>query len=292
MLKNIIEMNLLYYLMVVAVGVGVTSKLVLSYGLSKLSKEACAMGTSTNPFLKLVRSKFEHSCMVNQGVDNVEVFVDKYLRECKIGGLSLRGLQRIEKVSLLVVAASGLMGAGMTYSEMGGGELVNQYLIISSVSALLLLAAYQMVDEQYRYMTLRIYMVDYLDNVLASKMEKQRKSEETRKQMELESNEEMIVNNSYDELFASTTSGVSLETANEIIENQVKQIQENKIIHTHEEIEDLQVTKEFPGIRIKQDTIELPSEKELIETLKKQKENAERKVNESIIREILQEFMA
>lgn len=44
------------------------------------------MSKSNHPLMRLVRAKFEHACMISDTVENVGVFVDKYLYEYKVCG--------------------------------------------------------------------------------------------------------------------------------------------------------------------------------------------------------------
>ena len=45
------------------------------------------MDKSAHPLIRLVRAKYEHACMLNDKVQNVGVFVDKYLYEYKVLGM-------------------------------------------------------------------------------------------------------------------------------------------------------------------------------------------------------------
>lgn len=62
------------------------------------------MSKSTHPFMRLVRAKFEHACMVSEKVENVDVFVDKYLYDYKVMGIKLHSIRRMEKRRLLSVS--------------------------------------------------------------------------------------------------------------------------------------------------------------------------------------------
>ena len=68
--------------------------------------------------MRLVRAKFEHACMISDTVENVGVFVDKYLYEYKVCGLRLHSLRRLEKMCSGLLIVTGLAGAGLTYRSM------------------------------------------------------------------------------------------------------------------------------------------------------------------------------
>ena len=65
--------------------------------------------------MRLVRAKFEHACMISDTVENVGVFVDKYLYEYKVCGLRLHTLRRLEKICAGLLIVTGLVGAGLSY---------------------------------------------------------------------------------------------------------------------------------------------------------------------------------
>ena len=100
MLEAVWKHGVLFYAVGVMCVLGVISKITVSLTLRRLVKEAGKMGKSLHPLMKLVRAKFEHACMVSDRVQNVEVFVEKYLYEYRAGGLRLhtwsrRGSRRI-----------------------------------------------------------------------------------------------------------------------------------------------------------------------------------------------------
>ncbi len=54
--------------------------------LKRLVRAAGNMGKSAHPLIRLIRAKFEHACMVSDRVQNVGVFVEKYLHEYRVAG--------------------------------------------------------------------------------------------------------------------------------------------------------------------------------------------------------------
>lgn len=65
-----------------AVGIlGVLAKIVNRMTLYRLIKAAGNMPKSTHKLMKLVKAKYEHACMAHESVENVGVFVEKYIYE-------------------------------------------------------------------------------------------------------------------------------------------------------------------------------------------------------------------
>ena len=75
-----------------------------------------------HPLMRLVRAKFEHACMISDTVENVGVFVDKYLYEYKVCGLRLHSLRRLEKMCSGLLIVTGLAGAGIICQVYGMGD--------------------------------------------------------------------------------------------------------------------------------------------------------------------------
>lgn len=65
MFKTMLDTQMIFYLMGVIGGIGILSKLVSEGTLRSLVKAAENMSKSSHRFMKLVRAKFEHACMVS-----------------------------------------------------------------------------------------------------------------------------------------------------------------------------------------------------------------------------------
>ena len=89
MLELMLDRHVIYVLMGMSAFAGVVSKVVVGRTLRKLVAAAESMGKSNHPLMRLVRAKFEHTCMISEKVENVGVFVDKYLYEYRVGGVRL-----------------------------------------------------------------------------------------------------------------------------------------------------------------------------------------------------------
>ncbi|MEI3220064.1 MAG: hypothetical protein V8S08_11265 [Lachnoclostridium sp.] len=84
MLKAILDRHVLLILMGMFAVLGIVSKCIAGITLKRLVRAAGSMNKSTHPLIRLVRAKYEHACMINDKVQNVGVFVDKYLYEYKV----------------------------------------------------------------------------------------------------------------------------------------------------------------------------------------------------------------
>ena len=97
MLETILDGHIVFVLLEILAAVGIMSKCIVNVALKRLVRAAGNMNKSTHPLMRLVRAKFEHASMVSDKVENVRVFVDKYLYEYKVLGLRIHSWRRMEK---------------------------------------------------------------------------------------------------------------------------------------------------------------------------------------------------
>ncbi len=191
MLEFILDKRIIYVLMGVFAAVGVLSKLISSAALRKLNRAAKDMGKSTHSLMHLVRARFEHTCMVSDKVENVHVFVDKYLYEYKVCGVKLYSLRRMEKTAVFACLALGVLGAGLQYVTYGMQEQVIRVGATGSIMAVLLYLFQMTSDEAFYMGMIRNYMVDYLENVCLPRYERSNRKETKREEEEFEVSEKM-----------------------------------------------------------------------------------------------------
>ena len=122
MLEVILEGRILYVLMGIVAAVGILSKIAVNLSLKRLVWAAGNMNKSNHPLMRLVKAKFEHACMVSDTVENVGVFVDKYLYEYRVLGMKLHTLRRLEKASAAGCLLLGAAGAAGWYALEGMGD--------------------------------------------------------------------------------------------------------------------------------------------------------------------------
>ncbi|MCI9217539.1 hypothetical protein AALA78_11875 [Lachnospiraceae bacterium 42-17] len=172
MLEILLDKYIIYVLIGGAAVCGIVSKLIVSVTLKRLVKASGNMNKSTHPLMRLVRAKFEHACMISEKVENVRVFVDKYLYEYRAAGIKLHSLRRLERASSGACLLLGLLGAALLYSRYGMQEEVLRVGAAGAVAAILVFLIHLVTDENYRLEMARNYMVDYLENVCLHRYEK------------------------------------------------------------------------------------------------------------------------
>lgn len=172
MLEMLLDKKLLFVLMGMLTGLGVADKCIVSMTMKRMVEAAGSMSKSNHPLMRLVRAKFEHACMISDTVENVGVFVDKYLYEYKVCGLRLHSLRRLEKMCSGLLIVTGLAGAGLTYRVYGMGDEVLRMGAAGCGLGILVWLFHLTTDENYCMEMAKNYMVDYLENVCLRKYEK------------------------------------------------------------------------------------------------------------------------
>lgn len=174
MLETMLEGQVLLVVMGTLAAVGVISKCIVNVTLKRLVRAAGNMNKSNHPFMRLVRAKFEHASMISDKVENVKVFVDKYLYEYKVMGIRLHGFRRMETVTAVLCLITGALGAALTYRMGGLNEAVWTYGAAGAGFAVLVYLFHLTTDEKYLMEAIRNYMVDYLENVCRHRYEKEK----------------------------------------------------------------------------------------------------------------------
>ena len=172
MLELMLDRHVIYVLMGMSTFAGVVSKVVVGRTLRKLVAAAERMGKSNHPLMRLVRAKFEHTCMISEKVENVGVFVDKYLYEYRVGGVRLHAWRRLQMAGAGLCLILGGVGAIISYRIKGATEQTAMIGGTGVALALIVFLVHMLTDEEYRLEAVRNYMVDYLENIYQHRYEK------------------------------------------------------------------------------------------------------------------------
>ena len=186
MLELMLDRHVIYVLMGMSTFAGVVSKVVVGRTLRKLVTAAESMGKSNHPLMRLVRAKFEHTCMISEKVENVGVFVDKYLYEYRVGGVRLHAWRRLQMAGAGLCLILGGVGAIISYRIKGATEQTAMIGGTGVALALIVFLVHMLTDEEYRLEAVRNYMVDYLENIYQHRYEKTYKKEVLAEEARLE----------------------------------------------------------------------------------------------------------
>ena len=171
------DTNVIVYLMTAIGTLGVLAKIINQITLHRLVKAAGNMPKSTHRLIKLVRAKYEHACMIHDSVDNISAFVEKYIYEYRGFLFRIHTWSQIEMLTVWFAGILGAMGASLNYLSSGFTEPVYQYIAGGIAEVVFLSVIIRLSDESYKINAVKMYMEDYLDNICAFRLRKQRMTE-------------------------------------------------------------------------------------------------------------------
>ena len=287
MLKVILDRHVLLILMGVFSVLGIVSKCIASITLKRLVQAAGNMNKSTHPLVRLVRAKYEHACMINDKVQNVGVFVDKYLYEYKTAGLRLYRWRRMENIMAGLCLITGAAAAFLTYSVYGMSDNVLKIGAAGAILAILLYLFHLTSDENYMMEAVKTYMVDYLENVCARRYEKNYQKEMKAASARIEPEDEQ----DGQDIAAKVAKLKFAAAENEKPEPQKPE--KEKGLGDYTEMPEKNAPMEIPPLGQEPEKLPKP-EISAASTKKSREEKKEQKQvsKEVLIREILEEFLA
>ena len=172
MLEAVIKQGVIFYVMGVMLVIGIAAKVISHFTTGKMVRAAGEIQKSNHRLMRLVKAKFEHASMVSDKVQNVEVFVKKYLYEYKVFGVHLSTWQSLPKKMAWLIAAIGIAGSLISFQALGMGEETFRYICFTGIFAVALFSIHILSDEKTKWAAAENYMVDYLENVCLHRYEK------------------------------------------------------------------------------------------------------------------------
>ena len=165
------------YLMAGIGVLGILAKIINQLTLYRLVRAAGNMPKSTHRLIKLVRTKYEHACMIHDSVENIDAFVEKYIYEYRGFLFRIHTWRQIEILTVWFAGILAALGASVNYLSLGLTETVYQYIAAGIAEMVLLSVIIRLSDEPYKINAVRMYMVDYLENICAVRLRKQTQRE-------------------------------------------------------------------------------------------------------------------
>ena len=171
------DSRVIIYLMTGIGVLGILAKIINQLTLYRLVRAAGNMPKSTHRLIKLVRAKYEHACMIHDSVENVDAFVEKYIYEYRGFLFRIHTWRQIEVLSVWFAGILAVLGASVHYLSSGLTETVYQYIAAGIAEMVLLSVVMRLSDEPYKINAVKMYMVDYLENICAFRLKKQNQRE-------------------------------------------------------------------------------------------------------------------
>lgn len=176
--QELFDKNIFIYIMLGLLGGGILLKLLLDIIYSRLVKASDSMATSKNKLTKTMKKKFEACFKLKIGVNNVDIFVDKYVFRQRFCGILLSTWEnicgQILVLCLLIGSISTIMG--LIY-ECGKQQILSTFSVGILTSGLLIFLE-GLVNLGAKKELLRLNMKDYLENILKVRLEQENESPE------------------------------------------------------------------------------------------------------------------
>ncbi len=151
--------------------VSILLRLLLATLYQRMIRETDNMATTNNKLLKQCKLKFSNCYQLNNGVSNVQVFVEKFMNKLAIGPFSFSVLYHLSgQFMLLSVVFSGI---GVCRSIIAGsmfGEILPFY-ICTLIELYLYFSLSTILDIRGKRKVLKINLIDYLENHLSCRMQ-------------------------------------------------------------------------------------------------------------------------
>jgi len=151
-------------------GISVFSRIFLGLLYQNMIKEADNMASTENRLLKQCKLKFANCYQMSNGVQNIPVFVDKFLNRMSLGPFHFETLYHLSgQAMMLSVIASGV---GICRSIVAGRSLgdILPFYIVSFFGLYLYFSVTAVVDIKEKRRVLKVNLVDYLENHLSPRI--------------------------------------------------------------------------------------------------------------------------
>lgn len=178
MVQELFDKNIFIYIMFGLLGGGLFLKLLLNIIYNRLVKASDNMATSNNKLTKTMKRKFEACFKLKIGVNNVDIFVDKYVFHHKFCGILLSTWENICGQLLVLCLLVGSISTilGLIY-ECGKQQILSTFSV-GILSSGLLIFLEGLVNLSTKRELLRLNMKDYLENILKVRLEQENESPE------------------------------------------------------------------------------------------------------------------
>ncbi len=205
MVQELFDKNIFSYIMLALCACGILLKLILNLVYSRLIKASDNMAKSKNKLTQMMKKKFETCYKLKIGVNNVDIFVDKYVFRHRFCGILLSTWENIGGQILMLCILIGSISTivGLIY-ECGKQQILSTFSVGILTSGLLIFLE-GLINLSGRKELIRLNMKDYLENILKVRLEQEQVSPELIEQYKKEylHEEEQALNSS--ELLAAAS---------------------------------------------------------------------------------------
>lgn len=170
-IQELFNKSIFIYIMIGLCGLGLLIKITLQLVYGRLAKASFNMGVSKNLLTRNMKKKFETCYKLKIGVNNVDIFVDKYLFSHKFCGILLSTWENICGQLLLLCVLIGSISTILgIINECGRNAILNTFAA-GILSSGLLIFFEGLLNIGGKKEIIRLNMKDYLENFLKVRLE-------------------------------------------------------------------------------------------------------------------------
>lgn len=154
-------------------GVCLIIKLVTGALYRRLIQAADQMGKSEHPLMKMLLKKFETCYQLKMGVENVEIFVDKYLDSYKVAGMHLYTWEVMGDMVFGITLLTSLL-ANLYIAVMGvERRTMTEFLFVGIAVCGVIILEDVLLNLRFCRKRLVVEIRDYLENIYKPRLENQ-----------------------------------------------------------------------------------------------------------------------
>lgn len=165
-MEELLKGDIIKYGIIIATVLSVTIKVIQTFIYIKLMEESENIPASKNKLIKQMKLKFENCYKLNLGVNNVHIFVDKYMYKHKIGRISMYHLNRIPIVAGWLCATVGIVSGCVSYLQNYSVKMGALYEVYGIGAILLLKLADVILDTGHKKEVAYTNLIDFFENSL------------------------------------------------------------------------------------------------------------------------------
>lgn len=161
-----LEQGYVLYAMGIICVIGMIGKMIANHVYKSLIKQSDNLVTAKDKTLKQLRSRYETTCRVKDGVKNVPIFVEKVISDYKAMGMRLRRLSNSALHLGLFCFFVGICAGFYGFLESADSKLVLIQISAGTIAAVWMAFFDSITDTAAKKERLRIHLCDYLENTL------------------------------------------------------------------------------------------------------------------------------
>lgn len=174
MLEKIFNQDTIIYVIAGICGVGVVTNLLMSFLYSRLVKDAKNLVSPRTKFMKNMKSGFESQYRMNEGVNNISAFIDKWMERYKILGLDVHKFRRISSYAMMISLLLGVgVGSYLPYKNEMELALSLPYYGAGIASFLILFSVRMIADLSYKRQTIVLHATEFFENSMANRLSRE-----------------------------------------------------------------------------------------------------------------------